>query len=213
MTGDFEAVAQGIGQTLAITSGAFVVGAGLAVPVALMRRSPNPGLRLPATVLVEVLRAVPPIVWLFLIYHGLAQDGLRTGTAQAAILGLGLIATAYLSEIYRAGLFAVAKGQWEAADALGLPALARYRRVVLPQALVVVIPPAATYAIGLLKDSAIASVIGAQDITFHAFQRTQETLEGLSIFAVTGALYIVLSLPVAAVARFTDRRLTSRLTR
>lgn len=213
MTGDLGAVAQGIGQTLAITSGAFGVGAVMAVPVALVRRSPHPGLRLPATVFVEIVRAVPPIVWLFLIYYGLAQEGLPIGTTRAAIFGLGLVATAYLSEIYRAGLGAVATGQWDAADALGLPALARYRRVVFPQALVVVIPPAATYAIGLLKDSAIASVIGAQDITFHAFERTQETLEGLSIFAVTGLVYIALSLPVAAVARFTDRRLTTRLTR
>jgi polar amino acid transport system permease protein len=77
--------------------------------------------------------------------------------------------------------------------------------------MVVVVPPAATYAIGLLKDTAIASVIGAQDITFFAMQENQATLQGLTIFTLAGLLYIALSLPIAALARATDRALSQRL--
>jgi polar amino acid transport system permease protein len=213
MSGHLSALAHGVGQTMTITLGALAIGLVLAFPVAVMRRSRRAVLRLPATGFIELFRSVPPIVWLFFIYYGLAQEGFRASTYQAAVLGLGLIATAYLAEIYRAGLDAVGRTQWEAAEALGLPALARYRWVILPQALVVVIPPAATYGIGLLKDSAIASVIGAREITFFAFQQTQASLEGLTIFTAAGLLYIASSIPLAGLARFADHRLASRLTR
>jgi polar amino acid transport system permease protein len=203
-------LAQGIGQTVAITTAAFALGAVLGLPLALMRRSPYRALRAPATVLIEILRSIPPIVWLFIVYYGIGTDVVRLSTFQGAVVGLGLIASAYLAEIYRAGIDAVARGQWEASNALALPRRAMYQRVILPQALVVVIPPAATFAIGLLKDSAVASVIGATDITFRAMQDTQANGHGLTVFAVAGLLYIALSLPIAAVARYTDRILAQK---
>ena len=201
----------GIGQTVAITVTSFVVGAILGLPLALMRRSARPVLRLPAIVVIEGVRSIPPIVWLFLAFYAVGNDLVQLSTFEAAVAGLGLIAAAYLAEIYRAGLDAVPRGQWEAANALGLPSRALYRRVVLPQAVVVVIPPAATYAIGLLKDSAIASVIGAEDITFLAFQETQATLQGLTIFLVAGVLYLILSAPIAAVARYSGQVLVQKV--
>lgn len=213
MNGHLSALAHGIASTLVITGGALIFGLVAAAPVAVLRRSRRAVLRLPATAFIELVRSVPPIVWLFFIYYGLAREGWRTTTFQAAVLGLGLIAAGYLGEVYRAGLDAVARAQWEAAEALGLPSLTRYRRVILPQAVVVVAPPTFSYAIGLLKDSAIASVIGAREITFFALQRTQTTLEGLTIFAAAGLLYLALSVPVAAAGRFADRRLASRLVR
>jgi polar amino acid transport system permease protein len=211
MAAFLQVLATGIQTTLLITAGAFLVGVVLGLPLALLRRSRNWLLRAPVIAVVEVIRAVPPIVWLFLVYYGLSSDLAQLSTFQAAVGGLGLIAAAYMSEIYRAGIEAVPDGQWEAGRALALPNLSLYRRVVFPQALVVVIPPAATYAIALLKDSAIASVIGAQDITFHAFQETQASLQGLSVFATAGLLYILLSLPIAAVARYADRALVQRM--
>ena len=201
----------GIGQTVAITLTSFVIGAVLGLPLAIMRRASAPALRYPATAVVEVLRSIPPIVWLFLAYYAVGADLIQLSTFAAAVIGLGLIAAAYLSEIYRAGLDAVGRGQWEAASALGLGMAPIYQRVILPQAMVVVIPPAATYAIGLLKDSAIASVIGAEDITFFAVQNTQATLNGLGNFAVAGLLYMVLSAPIAALARYSDRILTQKV--
>jgi polar amino acid transport system permease protein len=210
MTRILSSLAEGIGQTITITAGAFALGAVLGFPLALMRRSPYRVLRAPAIAVIEVLRAIPPIVWLFIVYYGIGTDVVRLSTFAGAVLGLGLIASAHLAEIYRAGIGAVARGQWEAATALGLPRRAVYQRVVLPQALVVVVPPAATFAIGLLKDSAIASVIGATDITFRAVQETQANLQGLTVFAVAGLLYIALSLPIAALARYTDRILARK---
>jgi len=205
-------LAAGIPQTIAITLASFVVAAVLGLPLAVLRRSGAWWLRLPAVVVVEILRAVPPIVWLFLIYYSLGSgDWLRLTTFQAAVIGLGLIYAAHLSEAYRAGLNAVPAGQWEATRALALPRGQAYARVILPQALIVVVPPMATFAIALLKDSAIASVIGATDITFHAVQLTQQDLNGLGNFTVAGLLYIALGVPFAIVARSADRVLSRRL--
>lgn len=206
-----ESLASGIGVTVAITVAAFVLGAILGLPIAIMRRSRAMAVRAPAIAFVETVRAIPPIVWLFIVYFGIGTDVVKLTTYEAAVLGLGLISAAYLSEIYRAGIDSVPRGQWDAAAALALPGAALYRKVVLPQAVLVVIPPAATFAIGLLKDSAIASVIGAQDITFRAFQETQATLQGLTIFGIAGLMYIAMSVPVAILARYSDRVLARRV--
>jgi len=211
MGNTLSVLAGGIGQTVEITASAFLIGTILGLPLAICRRSAWWLLRAPAVIAVEVVRAVPPIVWLFIVYFVLGSGAVKLSTFEAAAIGLGLIATAYLSEIYRAGLNSVPPGQWEAVRALGIPSVAAYRRVILPQAILVVIPPMATFAIGLLKDSATASVIGATDITFRAAQLTQQTLHGLDNFALAGALYLVLSIPVAVVARTTDRAVTRRL--
>ncbi|UUT36231.1 amino acid ABC transporter permease [Microbacterium elymi] len=206
-----ELLARGVGTTVLITVLSFVVGAVLAVPLVLLRRSPRRWLRLPALAVVELTRAVPPLVWLFIVYYGIGSGAVKLDTLQASVIGLGLISAAYLTEIYRAGLDGLPKGQWEASTALGMPRLASARTVILPQAVVTIIPPAATYAIGLLKDSAVASVIGAKDITFYANQQTQVDLNGLGNFAVAGLLYIALSIPVAVLGRAVDRRLSRRL--
>ncbi|WP_406221720.1 amino acid ABC transporter permease [Streptomyces canus] len=206
-------LANGIGQTIAITVTSFVIGAVLGLPIALVRYSGPLPVRLIGGAIVETIRAIPPIVWLFIVFYGVGSGSVQLSTFEAAVTGLGIIAAAYLSEIYRAGLKAVAQGQWEAAQALGLPRLSIYRKVIFPQMLGVVIPPSATYGIGLLKDSAIASIIGATDITFYASQETQATLQGLSIFGLAALLYIALSIPIAATSRITDRKLTERLAR
>lgn len=204
-------LAEGIPTTVQITVLAFLMGAVLGVPLVALRRSQSPVLRMPAIAVVEVLRAIPPIVWLFIIYYGVGSGAITLTTLQAAVIGLGLISAAYLSEIYRAGLEALPAGQWDALTALSLPRTAALRRVIMPQAIIIIIPPAATFAIGLLKDTAVASVIGATDITFLANQQTQVDLNGLRNFGVAALLYIALSVPIAVVARGADRFLVRRV--
>lgn len=206
-----RALAGGILQTVEITASAFIFGAVLGIPLTMIRRSSNRLIRAAAVAIVEMIRAVPPIVWLFIVYYAIGSGAIKLSTYQAATIGLGLISAAHLSEIYRAGLNAVPAGQWAAVQALSVPRLAAYARVILPQALVVVVPPMATYAIGLLKDSATASVIGANDIAYRAVQQTQQDLNGLGNFAVAGLLYILLSVPVGILARTVDRSLSRRL--
>lgn len=202
---------EGVRFTAILTCGGFLIGAVLAIPVAALRRSHLRPLRMVAIAYVETFRGVPPIAWLFLLYFGLAQVDVRLDSLTAGVLGLGLIATAYLAEIYRAGLRAVPLGQLEAARAVGLGTVATYRHVIGPQAVVTVVPPAAAFLIGLLKDSAIASLIGVPEVTGLALRLTQQEFEGLAIFTAAGLVYVALSVPLAAFARWLGARLTDRL--
>jgi len=204
-------ISQGIANTLLITFGAFAVGATLGAPVALARSSRWRALRTLAISFVELFRGVPPIAWLFIVYYGLAQFDVRIASVPAAIGGLGIISAAYLAEIYRAGLRAVPQGQWEAGRAIGLTEGGLYRSVIGPQAVVTIVPPAATYAIGLLKDSAVASVIGAREITALALGEQQQSFEGMSVFLAAAVIYLALSLPLGGASRLADAALTRRL--
>jgi polar amino acid transport system permease protein len=205
------ALSAGIGTTVVLTLGAFVIGGVLGFPLALLRRSRRRLLRVPAIAVVEVLRAVPPLVWLFVAFYVVGEHVPDLSPLEAAVGGLGLIAAAYMAEVYRAGLDALPAGQWEAAAATSLGSVVTYRKIVLPQAAVIVIPPAATYAIALLKDSAVASVVGAVDITFLAHQEARVSLDGLNVFVMAAVLYLLLSIPAALVARTADRFVSRRL--
>lgn len=202
----------GIPETLAISVSSFIVGTVLALPLTAGRRMQIAPLRWLAIAIVETLRATPPIVLLFIVYYGVGSGAIMLSTYQAAVVGLGLYAAAHLAEIYRAGLDSVAAGQWEAVQALGLPPLAALRTVILPQTLIVAMPPIAAFAIALLKDSSIASVIGATDIAFRAVEQTRIDLNGMLNFGLAALLYIALSIPVAWLARSADRVLLRRLT-
>jgi polar amino acid transport system permease protein len=206
-----EPISQGIANTLLITFGAFAIGAVLGLPLALARAARWRALRLAAISLIELLRGIPPIAWLFIVYFGVAQFDVRIDSMVAAIGGLGIISAAYLAEIYRSGLRAVPQGQWQAARAVGLTEAEMYRSVIGPQAVVTVFPPAATYAIGLLKESAVASVIGAREITALALGEQQQSFEGLSVFLAAAAVYLAISLPLGGASRWIDGALTRRL--
>lgn len=206
-------ILEGVPMTLAVTAAAFGLGMVGGVPLLLMRQSRRLLVRAPAMFVIDLIRAVPPIAWLFLIYYGLAQQGLHLGSFLAAAAGLGLFSSAHMSEIYRSGLLAVGRGQWEAARAVGLSEWRVLADVVAPQALRVVIPPSASYAINLLKDSAVASVIGVSEIAFQANAQAQATFRGLTVFALAALVYIVLSVPLAIASRVMDRRLQEVLVR
>lgn len=201
VTGIFAEIAKGLPTTLIMTVAGFVVGAIIAFPVAAARRSSMLPLRLVAGAYIEIGRGIPPIVWLFLLFFGLNQFGVQLESMAAAILGLGIIAAAYLSEIYRSGLTSVPAGQREAAQALSLSPLTAFVQVTLPQSIVTILPLATAYFIGLLKDSAIASVIGVQDVTAAATALSKRSFDGLTIFVICGLVYLIISLPVSVVGR------------
>ena len=203
----------GIPLTLAITVAAFAIGAVVGFPLMLLRTSSAWLLRMPATLVIDLFRAVPPIAWLFILYYGIAQAVIKIDAFPAAALGLGVISSAYMAEIYRSGMLAVDRGQWEAGRAIGLSDRRVLTEIVGPQAFRVVVPPSATYVIGLLKDSAVASVIGVTEITYRANAETQATFKGLAVFLTAAAIYIIISLPLAGASRMLDARLRARVAR
>ena len=213
MAADLWRILPGLPWTLAVTACAFAIGAVLGLPVMLARNSGAPGVRLLAGGFVNLVRGIPPIVWLFILFFGLDLRGFRLTPFAAAITGLGLISAAYMAEIYRGGMVAIGKGQHEAAAALSLGRVHGFLDVVAPQALRVVIPSAASFAIGLLKDSAVASTIGVPELVERANQQSQQTFSALPIYAITAVIYIAASLPVAWLSRSVDRRLRARVSR
>jgi polar amino acid transport system permease protein len=204
-------IARGIGLTLYVTGASLVIGGVIGLVLVGAARSPLAIVRGIATLYINVVRVIPPITWLFLIYFGLPQFALRLSTIQAAIIGFSIIASAFMAEIYRSGLLSIPEGQREAAHALGLSAVTTVRYIITPQAFRVALPAIATYGIGLLKDSALASTIGVREITYYAQQSAKQTHEGLLSFIVAGALYIVISLVVALVSRQLDLGLRKKI--
>lgn len=207
------ALLQGVPWTLAVTGTAFAIGVVLGFPLCGLRVCRIKALRLLAFAVILTLRAIPPIVWLFFIFFGLGGGWLTLSPFAAATLGLGLITAAHMAEVYRGALTGIPTGQYEAALVLNLSARQRFFDVILPQLVRIAIPAAATYAIGLLKDSAIASTLGVVDISAAAYQQTQQTFQGLPVYSMAALLYIALSIPVALFARRLGDHLSRRMQR
>lgn len=200
-------------STCVITALSFVLGGLGAVPLFLLRRSRYFVVRAVVRSVVEVVRAIPPVVWLFVVYFGIGSSAIELSPQPAAIVGLSVITAAYMSEIYRGGVSAVDSGQWEAAKALSLSPRTTWMTVTGPQLVRVCVPAASTWAIGLLKDSSIASTIGATDLTFYAKNEANQTGSAITPFLWAGLLYILLTIPLAVAARVTDRKLRMRIAR
>lgn len=207
----FQTIVQGVGLTLYVTGASLLFGGIIGLVLAAAARSPLAAVRGVATLYVSIVRVIPPITWLFLIYFGLPQYALRLSTIQAAITGFSIIASAFMAEIYRSGLLSIPDGQREAAHALGLSTTTTVRYVITPQAFRVALPAIATYAIGLLKDSALASTIGVREVTYYAQQSATQTHQSLIAFIIAGGLYIVISLVLAVVSRRVDLTLRRKI--
>lgn len=197
-------LASGIRYTLEVTLIGFAIAVVLAIPVTGLRSSRLWILRFIGTSYVEILRGVPALTWLFIVYFGLPVIGIRFEPLTAGIVVLGVVYSSYLVEVYRAGLRAISIGQHEAAQSLGLGPVTTYVRVIGPQALRVILPPAVAYLIALLKDSALVSTVGVLDITANALTLGQSSPHGLSIFVSAAALYLVFSVPTGVLARKLD---------
>lgn len=179
-----------IGLTLATLFFGGLIGLGLAV----MRLSKHKYLSRTAQAYVWIFRGTPLLVQLIIIYTGLPQLGLiRFSVIEAALLGLSLNEAAYLSEILRGGILSVAKGQTEAARAMGLKPFHIFRLVVLPQALRVIIPPLGNSVNGLLKTTSIASVISMEELLRRGQILMQTRFEVLEVFVTVAILYLAMT--------------------
>ncbi len=191
--------------TVEVTLGALLLAIVAGLFVAMVRIAGGPASRL-AVAYVEFLRGTPVLAQLFILYFGLVEVGLVTlQPLQAAVLGLGLNGAAYLAEVFRSGIQAIHRGQMEAALSIGLTPLGAMRRVVLPQALRIVLPPIGNFSIGLLKDTAVVSAVAAPEIMFRARQLTTETFQSGQIYLLAALIYLALSLPLSQLVRRLER--------
>lgn len=197
---------QGAGITVMITLGALLIAIVLGLALAAFKVSRVPGARAFVDGYVEVFRDIPPLTQLFIIYFGLTYIGIRLDPVPAAIVGLGINGSAYCAEIFRSGFAALHHGQREAALAAGMTPTMAMRFVILPQALRITLPPLGNYAIGLLKDTAVASAVAAPEILFRARNLTSETYETPLIYLLVAILYFCLTFPLARLVNHLERK-------
>lgn len=207
------AILKGLPWTVALTAGSFVLGAILAVPICTMRVSRNRFLKNLAAALILTFRSIPPIVWLFFIFFAFSEHVFQLDPFLAAVIGLGVITAANLAEVYRGALTAVPKGQFEASAVLGLNFRQKYWDVIIPQVFRISLPSAATYCIGLLKDTAVASAIGVPELAQVSYYISQQTFKGLSIYAIAAVLYFLMSFLMAWASRRLDIKLRAKVER
>ncbi|AKQ55215.1 ectoine/hydroxyectoine ABC transporter permease subunit EhuC [Bordetella hinzii] len=197
---------QGLQVTLRITLGAALLAIPLAVLAGLARLSGQLWLRMIATVYVEVFRGTSALVQLFWFYFVLPMFGVRLPAILVGIVVLALNAGAYGAEVVRGAIQAVPSGQREAGVALNFTRRQIMRRIILPQALPAMLPPAGNLLIELLKNTALVSLITITDLTFRGQLLRSETLQTTEIFSIMLLMYFAVALCITAAVRWLERR-------
>jgi His/Glu/Gln/Arg/opine family amino acid ABC transporter permease subunit len=190
-------------QTLQLTAASFVIAMLVGAVVALARTSRSHVLAWLAILYIEVGRGTPALVILFVIYFGLPAvfPQLQFDSFTAAAIGLGLQGGALLAEVFRAGIEAIERGQREASLSLGMTPSQTMRWVIAPQAMRIVLPPVGNYAIGLLKDTSIASIIAAPELMLRAKDLASSSFMPMHLYVLAAIIYFAMSYPLSIAVR------------
>ncbi|HXE23040.1 MAG TPA: amino acid ABC transporter permease, partial [Rhodoferax sp.] len=209
------AIMAGLRTTIVLAVLAAVIGLALGILLAIMRLSNSPVLRLSSGFYTWLMRGTPLLVQI-LIWGNLALLFRHIGPFDtnaimtpfvASVVALGLNEAAYMAEVVRAGILAVDRGQYEASLALGMPRLLSMRRIILPQALRVIIPPAGNQFISLLKATSLVSVIAGGDLLTAAQNISSANLHTIELMLVATFWYLVLTTITSIGQYFVERRL------
>lgn len=200
---------QGLKMTLYIFVIAIIAGFLIGLIVALFRIAPFKLLNFIAKVFVNVIRCTPLLVQLFFIYFGVTKF-IPMDNVTAGILAIALNAGAYFSEIIRAGIQSIDKGQTEAARSLGLSGIQTMKSIIMPQALRRMLPTFTNQAIISLKDTSLLSVIGIADLTQKGDIQASATFAAFEIWLTVGAIYFVILYVLTLLSNHLERRMTLR---
>ena len=197
---------QGAVVTVQVTVLSFLLSSVLGLGLALMKLSPVRALSWAATVIVNVIRGLPIIVQLFYIYFVLPEFGVQLTAFQAGVIGLGIAYSAYQAENFRAGIEAVDPGQREAAQAMGMRSALIMRRVILPQAFRIALPPYGNIMIMMLKDSSQASTITVAELALQGKLIASSTFKNTSVFTMVALMYLTMSIPLILLVRHFENK-------
>ncbi|MFD0772192.1 amino acid ABC transporter permease [Bacillus sp. CGMCC 1.60114] len=200
-----------ISDTIPLTLISFAIGLVLATLTALCRISGNRVLEWIARIYVSIIRGTPLLVQLFIIFYGLPTIGITINSFPAAIIGFSLSVGAYASEIIRAAILSIPKGQWEASYTIGMSYSQALRRVILPQATRVSIPPLSNTFISLIKDTSLASLILVTEMFRKAQEIAATNYEFLVVYTEAGLMYWVICFLLSIVQQILEKR-TERYT-
>jgi polar amino acid transport system permease protein len=197
---------RGLIETLQITAISLVLALTIGLITAFLRLSRSIAGRLIATFYLEIIRNTPLLVQIFLFYFVLAPI-FGIGRFWAAVLTLSFYEGSFASEIIRGGLVAVERGQYEAADAIGLTVRDKYRYVVIPQSLPLIIPPLTSLVISLIKSSAIVSVIAVSELTTAGLNAIADTFMAFEIWLTVASMYLVVTVTLSVGVGLLEKRL------
>lgn len=209
-SGNLALLASAAANTVLLTVCGSLVGAIAGFLIALMRVSRSPWLivlKLAATLYVEIFRRIPFLVVLFLVIYFIQAIAPRTSQFGIAVIAICLVSTAFLSEIMRAGLQSVARQQIEAAETMNFSRLLVVRRVILPQAWRVILPPAIAFVVMFLKDTALVSQMGVLELMFAGKTLANRGFSSLLVFGTVLMIYFAMSWPLARLGRYLETRL------
>ncbi|MBV8765161.1 MAG: amino acid ABC transporter permease [Hyphomicrobiales bacterium] len=202
---NFGPLLAGLMLTIELTFVVIALSLVFALLVALGGMSRFAPLRWLVKVYVEAIRGTPLLLQLIYVYYVLPEIGIRLNSFTAGVLALTLNYSAYLSEVYRGGIQAIARGQHDAAAALGMPRMLAMRRIILPQAIRVVIPALGNYFISLFKDTALCSVVSIQEVVFTAQILAARNFQYFTLYTVVGIMYLAVSFPAARLVAYLER--------
>ncbi|MHA3916622.1 amino acid ABC transporter permease [Halovulum sp. GXIMD14793] len=201
----FPMLIRGLGNTFLLGITAIVFGSILGLLLAMMRLYAPKPFRFLAIAYIDLVRAIPVLVLLILIYYALPFAGVTLNSFSAAAAALTMVLAAFTAEVMRAGLQAIPKGQFEAAAALGLGFWTTMRKVIIPQAIRIVIPPHASNCVSVIKDTALASVVAMSDLLKQATD-AQALFANPTPLIGAAILYIIILLPLVRLTGWLEKR-------
>lgn len=196
--------------TILLSLAAFVGGAVVGMLVLLLRISTNGWARRFASGYIALFQGTPLLMQLFLMFFGLPMLGFRIEPWTAAVLGLTFFASAYLGEIWRSGVEALPRGQWDAGASLGLHYVQQLRLVILPQAFAISRAPTVGFLVQLIKSTALTSIIGFEELLRTANAINNATFEPFTVYGLVALIFFVLCYPLTRYARMLEARAATR---
>jgi polar amino acid transport system permease protein len=202
-----EQLLQGLALSLALAIAAILIGAVLGLALAFALKSKSPWFNRPATVYVTIIRNLPILVLILFAYFALPQMGIALGKIESFVATLAIYSTAYLAEVFRAGLQTIPRGLTEAGLAIGLTNGQIRRSIIIPLMLRNALPSLSSTLISLFKDTSLAAAISVPELTFEARKINVETFRVIETWIVASMLYVATCSVIAALLRIVERRL------
>lgn len=203
-------LAQAALVTIEATLLGFVLAAVLGLVLALLRMSPNSVVSGATAALVEFIRSTPLLIQIFFLFFVFPKFGITLSALVAGVLALGIHYATYCSEVYRAGLDNIPRGQWEACTALNIGTYYAFRNIILPQAIPPVVPALGNYLVALFKETPLLSAIAVLELMQQAKMMGSESFRYTEPVTLVGLFFLAMSLVSAALIRWVERRLRAR---
>ena len=198
---------QGAGITIAVSLLAFALALIFGLIFGVARISRISPVRAVAACYIQFIRGTPLLLQLFFIYYVLPYVGIVLTPFISGVIGLTMNYAAYMAEVFRSGIQAIPKGQWEAGSSVGMSRQLLMRRIILPQAIRIIVPALGNFFVSIFKDSALVSVITLRDLMFSGQLLASATYKHFEIFTIVAVIYFLISYPTAKFVEWVEAKI------